>query len=348
MSIIKESKEIERKRINSNYTLEPCDILPQILEYFEKIYAFDNSNTNLHIGLNYVYQKFIPRWHFAMLNDVKRNEAFKSVIEQIVYQDCTVLDVGTGSGLLAMMAARYGAGFVTSCEMFEPIANIANKIIALNGFEDRIKIIPKKSENLVIGIDLPKRADILVTETIDCGLVGEGILPIIRHARQVLLTPDATIIPAKAVVKFSLLESSLVHNLNFVSDASDFDVSQFNIFSTVGYFPVRLRIWPHRLLSKATTAFEFDFQLDPLKPCQKEISLQVEQSGILHGIVFWFDLTLGNGVILSNAVNNKETHWMQAVQCFKTPINVRQGEMLKLMVSQSDTNIDFQIKNDKE
>jgi predicted RNA methylase len=347
LSVVKKHQkpdlEIETSDTLEQQNLIPLALLQQMSEDMEKILVFDKSKINSHLRFSQVYRKLIPRWHFAMLNDVERNKAFETAIKHVVRPNCTVLDIGTGSGLLAMMAARHGASCVTSCEMMQPIAHIAKKIVAINGFQDRIKIVPKKSDNLVVGLDLPNRADVLITETVDCGLIGEGILPIIRHARQVLLTPDATIIPAKAVVKFSLLESSLVHNLNFVSDANNFDVSQFNIFSTAGYFPVRLWVWPHRLLSKATTAFEFDFQLDSLKPCQKEISLKVEHSGTLHGVVFWFDLNLGNGVVLSNAVDNKESHWMQAVQCFEKPITVQQGDLLKLTVRQSDTNINFQI-----
>ncbi|MDJ0797773.1 MAG: 50S ribosomal protein L11 methyltransferase [Calothrix sp. MO_167.B12] len=289
------------------------------------------------------WESVIPRWHFAMLNDVERNQAFETAIKHVVGPNSRVLDIGAGSGLLAMMAARHRASYVTSCEMIQPIAHVANKIIAINGFQDQIKIVTKKSQDLVVGLDLAQRADILITETVDCGLVGEGILPIIRHARQALLTADATIIPAKAVVKFSLLESHLVHNLNLASDAASFDVSPFNIFSTVGYFPVRLWIWPHRLLSKPTTALEFDFQVDSLEPRQEEISVQVEHNGTVHGVVFWFELDLGNGVVLSNAVDNEKSHWMQAVQCFEKPINVQKGDMLNLTIQQSDTNINFQI-----
>ncbi|NEN96632.1 MAG: SAM-dependent methyltransferase [Moorea sp. SIO3I7] len=289
------------------------------------------------------WESVIPRWHFAMLNDVERNQAFETAIKHVVSPNRRVLDIGAGSGLLAMIAARHGASYVTSCEMVQPIAHVANKIIALNGFQDHIKIVAKKSQDLVVGLDLAQRADILITETVDCGLVGEGILPIIRHARQALLTPDATIIPAKAVVKFSLLESHLVHNLNLAFDSASFDVSPFNVFSTVGYFPVRLRIWPHRLLSKPTTALKFDFQVDSLEPRQKEISVQVEHNGTVHGVVFWFELDLGNGVVLSNAVDNQKSHWMQAVQCFEEPINVQKGNVLNLTIQQSDTNIDFQL-----
>lgn len=316
---------------------------PQMSKYFKNALIFDKSKANLRFELNHIYRQLIPRWHFAMLNDVERNDAFQIAIKRAVYPGCTVLDVGAGSGLLAMMAARQGAHFITSCEMLQPLAYLAKRIVALNGFKDQIKIVPKKSQDLLVGRDLANRANILITETVDCGLVGEGILPIIRHARQSLLTPEATIIPARAVIKFSLLESSMVHNLNFVSNAADFDVSPFNIFSTMGYFPVRLWIWPHRLLSQPSTAFEFDFRVDSLTARQRQMSVQVERSGTLHGIVFWFELDLGNGVVFNNAVDNNKSHWMQAVQCFETPIAVQQDELLELIIRQDDANINFKI-----
>jgi predicted RNA methylase len=314
-----------------------------VLECYEKEFLSDLLEIDLTPEPKHDYRQIIPRWHFAMLNDAERNDAFETAIKRSIRPNCTALDVGSGSGLLAMLAARHGINFVTSCEMIEPIAELAKKITALNGFEDQIKIVLKPSHDLVVGRDLAKRADLLITETIDCGLLGEGILPIIRHARQSLLTPDATLIPAKAVVKFSLLESNMVHRLNFVSQASQFNVSLFNLFSTNGYFPVRLSTWTHRLLSQPTTAFDFDFQRDSLQPRQRYTSVQVEQSGTLHGIVFWFELDLGNGVSFNNAIDNQKSHWMQAVQCFRESIVVQQGDSLALTIKQDDTNINFQI-----
>ena len=48
-----------------------------------------------------------------------------------------VLDIGTGTGLLSMMAATIGADSVTAIEEFPPIADCAQKVIAANGFADK-------------------------------------------------------------------------------------------------------------------------------------------------------------------------------------------------------------------
>lgn len=349
ISTINQDQHFEQQ-LDKYYELEEQNLglvvlWQQMSEYIKQALIFDKSTANLLPSVSDIHRQMIPRWHFPMLNDINRNDAFKKAIKRAIHPDNTVLDVGTGTGLLAMMAASEGAKSVTSCETIRSVAHIAKKIIALNGFEEQITIVPKKSDELVIGRDMTERADILVTETVDCGLVGEGILPIIRHARESLLAPEARIIPGRAVIKFSLLDSSTIHNLNFVSNADSFDVSLFNTFSTVSYFPVRLWIYPHRLLTQPSTALEFDFYNDALNPQQRKISVQVEHSGTVHGIVFWFEMDLGNGIELSNAMDNSKSHWMQAVQCFEKPITVMRDDVLELTINQDDTNIDFQITN---
>lgn len=318
------------------------EMLSKVLEKANYFQFLDVCDTKFQFKLNSIYREIVPRWHFAMLNDIERNDAFEAAIVKAVNRNSKVLDVGSGSGLLAMIAARSGANSVVSCEAVSSVAYLARKIVALHGFEKQIKIVPKYSNELIVGEDLPERADILVTETVDCGLVGEGIVAIIRHARQSLLKEDAVIIPAGATIKFALLESSRVNNLNFVSNASGFDVSAFNAFSTLGYFPVRLNTWPYRLLSQPSTAFEFDFYQDSLEPSHRRKFIEVKQSGTCHGIVFWFELNLDNEIVYSNSIKNENSHWMQAVQCFKTPITVLQNESLEFEISQCDSNIYFQ------
>lgn len=69
------------------------------------------------------------------------------------------------------------------------MANCAAKIIKENGFEDRIKLIRKRSTKMIVGKDgdMLKRANILVTEVFDTELIGEGALSTFRHAHEVLL-----------------------------------------------------------------------------------------------------------------------------------------------------------------
>ena len=124
-----------------------------------------------------------------------------------------VLDIGTGTGLLSMMAAVEGVDSITACEEFLPMAACAekvtirilylkltldlDKVIKQNGFEGKIKLVRKRSTELQVGpgLDMERRANILVTEVFDTELIGEGAIGTYNHAAANLLTEDRIVVP---------------------------------------------------------------------------------------------------------------------------------------------------------
>jgi arginine Nomega-methyltransferase len=140
--------------------------------------------------LNRAIRQLVPRWHFAMINDQERNAAYQKAIRATVRPGDVVLDIGSGTGLLALLAAQAGASAVISCEAEPRIAEVARQIIDVNGYSDRITVVDGISTDFRVGVELPARADVLVTEIFDCALLGEDALPAFEHARRDLLTAD--------------------------------------------------------------------------------------------------------------------------------------------------------------
>lgn len=287
------------------------------------------------------YRRSVPRWHFAMLNDEGRNRAFAEAIARAGVQDGLVLDIGSGSGLLAMIAARAGARRVVSCETVEPIARMARDIIARNGLADRITVVDALSTSPLVAAALDQPATHLVTEIVDCGLLGEGLLPTLRHAREHLLAADATLVPCAARIFYQLVESPAIFRNNFVSTAAGLDVGLFNMFSTRDHFPVRLDTWPHRLLSPPQLAREFNLAVDSLLPAVTEDRVEVATEGTAHGVILWFELDLCREIQVSNAPGGERTHWMQAAYLFDSPLAVRGRDTVRLQIAHDDFSITF-------
>jgi arginine Nomega-methyltransferase len=274
----------------------------------------------------------IPRWHFPMLNDQERNNAFATALERSVRPDDHVLDIGSGTGLLAMMAVQAGAAHVTTCEADPLLAEVARQVIAANGMSDEITVISALSSDLLVGEHLATPADLIVTEIVDCGLVGEGLLPTIRHARTHLLKPGGRLIPTAARVRGAVLSSEVVRGLNRVGRAGGFDVGALNSFATPGHFPIRLGTWPHRQLSCDSELFAFDLLSDELVDDGHVRELQIHTSGVGDGLVAWFEMGLGSGVTLCNSPANSASHWMQAFIPFAEPLELEAGESLPLEI----------------
>ena len=115
----------------------------------------------------------VSRWHFSMLCDHERNSAYEKALQKALNRraKAKVIDIGTGTGLLAMMAARNGASEVVACELNPAVALVAEKIVKKNAFDNVVQVMPKKSSDLEIS-SRESRFDVCVSEILDCGLLG--------------------------------------------------------------------------------------------------------------------------------------------------------------------------------
>ena len=142
----------------------------------------------------------MPGWHVPMMNDRPRNQAYEAAIKRAV-SGTHVLDIGTGAGLLSLMAARSGARAVTTCEMVRTVAGRAQEIGQKNGFAERITVVARKSTDVRIGVEMAARADVLISEILSSDLLGEEALPSIEDAKARLIKPGARIIPAASALR---------------------------------------------------------------------------------------------------------------------------------------------------
>lgn len=132
----------------------------------------DNTITNSESDFDWFKQNGI---YMPMINDTGRNIFYKKAIEAAV-PGKVVCDIGTGTGLLSILAAKAGAKKVYSVEMDPGRADFAKKIIHKIGLSDTIEVIHKNF------FDTNIDAEIFVSETIGTPIFNENIIPISQHA----------------------------------------------------------------------------------------------------------------------------------------------------------------------
>jgi tetratricopeptide (TPR) repeat protein len=287
-----------------------------------------DANTNLSVALHHL----VPAWHVPMMNDVLRNEAYVKALTAAVTEQTNVLEIGTGSGLLAMIAARLGARQVVTCEGVPLIAATARDIVAANGRSSSVSIISKMSRDLVVGVDLPQRANLLVSEILSSELLGEGVLDSIEDAKRRLLDPNAKIIPAAGSVVFALFGGEAIKKNMMVDDVLGFDLSGFNAIAS------RKR-YIHRhdldvgLLTDTAEAFVFDFVgCDHFPAERKTLRLPITAAGVCYGVAQWIRLRLDDNFMFENhpSVKTPASSWQTCFYRFPVPIRVRPGQTARV------------------
>lgn len=260
----------------------------------------------------------VPAWHVPMLQETVRNDAYDAAIRAAVRPGMRVLDIGTGTGLLAMMAARAGAGAVETCERTQAIADAATDIVALNGYAGRVRVHHAMSTALDPEADLGGPVDLVVSEILASDLIGEGVLPTLRDAVRRLLKPGGAMIPAGGEVRVALArwDGPALH----VGDVAGFDVRPFNRVGKA-YREVSIDNASLSLASEPATIFAFDFtRADTPGSGQAAVVLEATADGA-NGFVQWIRISLDERTVYENRPGaHRAANWFVAFHPFDAPL----------------------------
>ena len=310
------------------------------IEILRRVASLNPELAEAQENLRNAYNDVVPAWHFAMVHDEPRNNAYQAAIASAA-PGKRVLDIGTGTGLLAMMAARADAKSVTTCEANPVIAERAAAIVAANGLADRVTVTAMHSTALATGQELQNRAELLITEIFSSDLLSEGILPTLEHAHRELLTPDAVVIPRIASARACLAGGPAIEAMLFAGRSNGFDLSPFDAFA-----PPRLAVCmnnvAHDVLSDDFELFSFDLRARLFGMGSCTLSVPVRQSGVAAAVVQWIRLELDETSRYENRPASgpeAEMHWTHILYRFPRPLPVRQGEMVHLQIGHNREKI---------
>ena len=267
--------------------------------------------------------------HKVMLQDVVRTEAYEKSVNEVVQQGQTVLDFGCGTGVLAMFAARAGAGKVHAVDRSSFIAT-AEEIAKVNGF-DNIDFHHADHQSL----ELDEQVDVIVSEWMGHCLFYEAMLEPLINVRDRYLAQSGVMIPSEVS-----LHAGLVCDEDVFDDLSFLKNSPYEIdFSPIDQVPFQqtdlVALEPDSILGNTAHLGSLDMRRIGKADAPRIFSgtLTPDRKTEIYALCGWFSSELSDGVILGTGPKDLPTHWDQILFPLPEPFQVDPGRELTLTIS---------------
>ena len=266
--------------------------------------------------------------HRTMIRDRVRTDAFRRAINSVVRPGDIVLDVGAGSGILSMFAARAGAARVYAVER-TPIAGLAEQLAAANEVADTVTVI----HGDVIDIELPEPVDVIVSEWLGGFGIDEGMLAPVIAARDRWLKPGGVMIPHTVTAW-----TALVHD-RYLADMIEFlredpfglklEVLVEDTVNEIIYSGTFRHLAADDVRSEPRQLWTTNADRIPLEqaqaPHQAETLLPVHERGTANALALWFSAELAPGISLSVGPGDPPTHWGMTTAPLRSAVQLTPG-----------------------
>lgn len=267
-------------------------------------------------------------YHRTLIADQVRNEAFARALSQVIVPGKTVVaDIGAGTGLLALMAAKLGAREVYLYEAAE-VAGVAEEVLKANGAHN-CHLMPCHSTEM----EDPPKVDLIVSETLGNYPFEENIIETLNDARRRFLKRGGTVIPSQVEQFVAPVVSDRIHRELCAWDDVGFDLD-LRAAKQMSLNNIYVRtLQGEEFLNKARNAKAWDC-VDLTKRASSnrkgDASWRLLSAKAIYGFATWWTAELAPGIILSTAPNAPRTHWEQLYFPLMQPIKARPGETVSI------------------
>ena len=260
-----------------------------------------------------------------MLADRVRTEAYSRALREAVTPGCAVLEIGSGTGLFAMLARRWGAGRVFAVEVLDTI-DLAPQIAEASGLAEGIDFIKGFSTRL----DLPVRADVLISDLRGTLPLYRMHIPSIIDARDRLLAPGGVQIPQRDRIRGAVVETpSMLRRLQgpWEKDRFDIDHSVVRVITANTWHRWhKTDMGDARPLTSPADWVTIDYTRVLVPHFSGDLEWTVEREGTAHGLNFWFDATLMPGVDYSTSPEGPGLVYGNAFFPLLHPVDLIEGD----------------------
>lgn len=292
--------------------------------------------------------------HEDMLKDQVRTGSYMKAILgcRHLFEGKTVLDVGSGTGILCLFAAKAGAKRCIGIECSD-IAEHATRIAEENGFGEVITYVKGKVEEVELPVD---KVDIIISEWMGYFLIYESMLDSVLFARDRWLRKDGLLFPDHARLHMGAIEDAdyKEEKIGFWSHVWGFDYSPMQ--KMVIQEPLSDFVDESAIATSTCCVLELD-----LRTCRREdldflvpYSLTLQRKDFIHALVVWFDVSFrahSPPVVLSTAPGLPGTHWKQTVLYLEAPLVGHRGDKISGLLAvrkslQNPRDLDVKVSVD--
>ena len=273
---------------------------------------------------------------FCLTNTGTRLTQYERAIAAVVRQGDVVLDLGTGSGLLAVLACRAGARRVYAIEASDAV-QMGTLLTSTTEFAERIEFVHATSQKVA----LSEQVDVIVGDIHDTFGFQPGGLASIMDVRDRLLKPGGTLIPQATELMIAPLEAAALY-------AREIDVwngcvhgvglSSIRPFAVSHVHPGRFD--SDQLLSPAAAIGTLDLARATSLHFSGSAVTTIHRDGIAHGLCGCFVTTLAGDIRMGNVPGDSSTtNFAQAFFPFDQPAPVAAGDEVSISIDSHDGHI---------
>ena len=262
-----------------------------------------------------------------MTADRVRMDAYVEALRRAVRPNSVVVDIGTGTGIFALLACQFGARRVYAIEPNNAIF-VAQEVAAANGYADRIEFIKELSTKTV----LPEPADVIISDI-------RGILPLVRQdvstlidARRRLLAPGGVLIPQRDTLWAAVVETTdQYHDYTVPLEDNVYGLDLRAARHAVVNSWRKARPGQQMLTTPKCWA-TLDYTSIENPNVRSEVIWSVVGKGTGHGYCIWFDSLLTEGACLTNSPIETQLVYGQAFFPWSEAVSLDVGDKVSAVL----------------